>query len=131
MLYVHCIHFIDFKPTLPQILAFPFKTGVDNIVKKIAGSRDVFGFLLLEDDDGAIISSLSAHHQSPIECTLDIVRYWIRGYGRQPISWDTFIDTVRKAGLIRLADDIREGLGNLHISHYTDGENHAGSFFSH
>ena len=104
---------IGSKPTLPHILAFPFKTGVDNIVKKIAGSRDIFGILLLEDDDGSIVSGIAASNQSPNEITLAIVRHWIQGNGRQPISWDTFIDTVRKAGLVTLADDIREGLGNL------------------
>ena len=51
--------------TLPHILAFPFKTGVDNIIKKIAGSRDVFGVLLLKDDDGSIISGIAASSQSP------------------------------------------------------------------
>ena len=105
--------FIGSKPTLPHILAFPFKTGVDNTVKKIAGSHDVFGVLLLKDDDGSIVSGIAASSQSPIEITLAIVRHWIQGNGRQPISWDTFIDTVRKAGLVTLADDIREGLGNL------------------
>ena len=51
------------------------------------------------------------HHAS--EITLANVCHWIQDNGRQPISWDTFIDTVRKAGLVTLADDIREGLGNL------------------
>ena len=73
----------------------------------------MFGVLLLEDDDGSIVSGIAASNQSPSEITLAIVRHWIQGNGRQPISWDTFIDTVRKAGLVTLADDIREGLGNL------------------
>ena len=73
----------------------------------------MFGVLLLEDDDGSIVSGIAASNQSPNEITLAIVRHWIQGNGRQPISWDTFIDTVRKAGLVTLADDIREGLRNL------------------
>ena len=73
----------------------------------------MFGVLLLEDYDGLIVSGIAASNQSPIEITLAIVRHWIQGNGRQPISWYTFIDTVRKAGLVALADDIREGLGNL------------------
>ena len=48
------------------------------------------------------------HHAS--EITLANVCHWIQDNGRQPISWDTFIDTVRKAGLVTLADDIRRGL---------------------
>ena len=112
-MFTACLHFIGSKPTLPYILAFPFKTGVDSIVKKIAGSRNVFGVLLLEDNDGSIISGIAASNQSPSEITLAIVCHWIQGNGQQPISWDTFIDTVRKAGLVTLADDIREGLGNL------------------
>ena len=66
-MFTACLHFIGSKPTLyiPHILAFHFKTKVDSIVKKIAqpGSRNFFGFLLLEDDDGSIVSGIAASSQ--------------------------------------------------------------------
>ena len=111
--FIFTVFFVGSKPTLPHIPAFPFKTGVDNIVQKIAGSRDIFGVLLLEDDDGSIVSDIAAPNQSPSGITLAIIRHWIQGNGRQPISWGTLIDTVQKAGFSALADDIREGLENL------------------
>ena len=104
--------FIGSKPTLPHLIAFPFKTGDGSIVQKIAGSRE-FWVLLLKDDDGSIVRGITVPNQSPNEITLTIITRWIQGNGLQPISWGTFIKTLRKAGLVTLANDIREGLGNL------------------
>ena len=98
---------------MPLILAFPFKTGPASIVQKMAGHRQVFGTLLLNDDDGSIVGSIAASNQSPTEITLAIVSNWIQGNGRKPTTWCTLIDTIRAAGCSTLADDITEGLALL------------------
>ena len=76
----------------------------------MAGHCQVFGTLLLNDDDGSIVRSIAASNQTPTEITFQIVSNWIQGNGQKPTTWRTLIDTIRAAGCSTLADDITEGL---------------------
>ena len=94
-------------------MSFPFPSGHASIVQKIAQSYDTFGILLLDDDDGTIVRSLVTPGQTPSDSTLAILRRWIQGEGRKPISWATLVAVIRDAGFDTLASDITAGLPNL------------------
>ena len=40
---------------------------------------------------------------------MEIIRRWIRGTGRKPISWETLACVLESMGLVDLAQDIRQG----------------------
>lgn len=108
-----CYFYIGTRPTLPQILSFPFQSGRANIAQKIAKSYRTFGILLLNDKDGATVDSLSMHNQSPEDITVTILAHWLQGQGKESISWETLIAVIRETGFKTLAADITAGLANL------------------
>ena len=66
-----------------------------------------FGTFLLDDENGAIISTMEKQRmQDSYEINKDIFYKWIAGSGLQPVTWDTLVKCLRKAKLNTLADDI-------------------------
>lgn len=108
------LHSSGKRPTLPQILSFPFAAGNGNIAQKVAEFHETFGILLLDDEDGSLVHGLIAPNQTPCNITLAILRKWIQGEGKKPITWATLIAAIRDAGCATLAEDITAGLPNLH-----------------
>jgi hypothetical protein len=73
-----------------------------------------FGILLLDDFNGHRMDTIEreyrAHAQSIV---VEVLRLWLRGSGRQPVSWATFVDVLHNIELNALAHDIQQvkGLG--------------------
>ena len=38
--------------------------------------------------------------------TIEILREWLAGRGKQPVTWQTFIEVLKDAGFSELAKDI-------------------------
>lgn len=102
-------------PTLPAIFSFPMGNSKKmNIAAEIAGNYFEFGVLLLEDDDGHILSDIENHSGKRVShITRQVIQLWLRGKGRQPVTWDTFVDVLRDTGLIKLESDIEENKHHL------------------
>lgn len=98
------------RPTLPELLRVPVKDGRRNIsIPSEIGSRYFeFGVFLLNDTTGSKIESICREMRDNSE---DIVRKilmeWLSGKGRQPVTWETLIQTLIDASLSTLAEDIR------------------------
>ena len=71
----------------------------------------MFGVLLLNDKSGAIISALERQHRSrATSINFDILRQWIQGSGKQPVTWETLVKVLRRIELNILADKIESSL---------------------
>ena len=78
-----------------------------NVVAGVADKWKMLGVLLLEDNDGAVIKSLSSQFNSnSTEITMEILSRWLRGEGAQPVNWKTLIDSLNSIGLSELASSI-------------------------
>ena len=94
---------ISNPPTLPELTEF---AGI-KIIERIGTKYNDLGANLLEDNDGAITSAFEKERsKNSVDINCEIIKRWLQGGGKHPISWKTLIDTLRKIGLVRLADEI-------------------------
>ena len=98
------------RPNLLKILSFPGKNKSINIPKQICTNYSMFGILLLNDETGAEVKTITTKfHEDADQINLEILRLWIEGKGK-PLSWDVLIDVLKGIGLNSLAKDIDNGL---------------------
>ena len=82
-----------------------------NIPEQISDKYMTFGILLLNDDNGAIVNEISLRYlKDHVQINIDILRRWINGEGRLPVSWETLTACLRDTGLSKLADDIQQNI---------------------
>ena len=77
-------------------------------LKQISTKFSAFGVLLLEDScNGAVIDAIThKHHHDPDQINHDVLKRWLRGEGRKPVTWKTLADVLRAVKLITLAEEI-------------------------
>ena len=94
------------EPTLFQLLKFRVHSQNEdmNIIEQI-GNGKMFGVLLLNDRRGNIVESIDDK-----DFKFEILRRWIRGSGRTPVTWGTLVEVLKEAGLKTLAGDIESSL---------------------
>ena len=108
-----CFHFADESPTLTELLSFPTNTasGAIDITEKVGTKYIKLGLILLQDDDGSVMDQIISQYQlNATNIVLEILKRWIRGRGKQPVTWNTLIDTLRTIGLTELASSIHDFL---------------------
>ena len=49
-------------------------------------------------------------NNDPVKATKEVLHQWIQGKGKQPVTWNTFIQVLRKIGLSVVADEIEDSL---------------------
>ena len=110
---------IDERPSLPELLSFPTITGdTINVMSRVGTKYDQLGYILLNDEDGSTVDQIiDYHHHSPERIASEILKKWIRGKGKQPVTWKTLTDTLRAVGLTELATCIETSLTSPHSSH--------------
>ena len=90
-----------------DLLAFPGKERTVNIPQEIGTAYMPFGILLLEDHSGAVVDAIGLKHSNNVQMiNLEILREWLAGKGKQPVSWQTLTDVIHTIGLSILASDI-------------------------
>ena len=95
------------------MLAVPKNDGSKvNIVEQIGTKYETFGILLLRDDNGQLVSNIKYDNkENGVESIVTaIIREWLFGRGKLPVSWKTLIEILREMNLKILADDVE---GNL------------------
>ena len=79
-----------------------------NIPQEISTKYPQFGILLLEDTNGTKIRNIEYKHRGDAEqINLEILKEWINGRDRQPVSWATLTDVLQDVELSELATDIK------------------------
>ena len=82
-----------------------------NIMQRVGTQYTFLGLILLEDEDGSIVDQITSQYQlNAVNITLEIVKRWIRGEGKQPVTWKTLTDALSAIGLTELAKSILESL---------------------
>ena len=99
-------------PTLPQLISLPTRTGETiNIMQRVGTQYTNLGLILLNDKDGSIVDQItSEYHWKAEDITKEILKRWIRGEGKQPVTWKTLTDALSAIGLTELAKSILESL---------------------
>jgi hypothetical protein len=78
-----------------------------NLAEKIGVKYRDFGVLLLEDKVGDLISAIASNQRgNPCDINRETFEHWLKGTGRQPVTWTTLVEVLGDIGLHKLADDI-------------------------
>ena len=94
-----------------QLVRFPGRTRKIEISQEVASNFHFFGTLLLEDSYGAVVASIAKEFESDLEqASLEILRQWVEGRGKQPVTWDTLIKVIREMEYESLAAEIEATL---------------------
>ena len=97
------------RPCLPEMLAMPRRDGSKvNIPKQIGCEYQTFGILLLHDENGLFVENIiHDNKENGVEdVNISIIREWLKGKGRLPVSWKTLIEVLLEMNLKVLAGDI-------------------------
>ena len=97
------------RPTLPQLLNLKSSRG--NIFSVMSKDYQSLGHTLLNDDDGAIVDQISEECNYKSEKTMtEILKRWLRGKGKEPVTWGTLIEVLYNLGLSELASQVEGSL---------------------
>ena len=98
--------------TLPQLISLPTRTGERiNIMQRVGTQYTDLGLILLNDKDGSIVEQITSQYQlNAVNITREILKRWIRGEGKQPVTWKTLTDALTAIGLTELAKCILESV---------------------
>ena len=78
-----------------------------NIPQKIGVDYYNFGLFLLEDDSGARICSIAHEHMNNAEqINMEVLRQWLTGKAKHPITWKTLTEVLHAIELKTLAREI-------------------------
>ena len=102
---------VGHSPTFPELQHFPLRDGYINIAEEIANAYNNFGILILDDKRASKVAAIAeTKHGDSVAITVEILRQWLLGKGRMPVTWLTLIKCLRDTGLNVLADDIKGAL---------------------
>ena len=95
------------QPTLIECIRFRGRKARINIPQEIGIKYYQFGLLLLEDDTGAKIDSIAHKHRDvPEQINMGVLKEWITGRGKHPVTWKTLVEVLRDIELSTLAEEI-------------------------
>ena len=94
-------------PTLRELISFPMSGRRVNLIEKIAPDYFMFGILLLEDDNGDQIIALEIElMKNAVNICRQIFMLWLKGKGKQPVTWSTLVTVLQEIDLNQLAQSI-------------------------
>ena len=78
-----------------------------NIPQEISTKYPQFGLLLLNDTTGAKVRNIAhKHFRDSEQINTEILEEWLKGRGKQPVSWRTLTEVLHCVKLSNLASDI-------------------------
>ena len=84
------------------------------MIAEIQNDYEYFGTVLLEDKNGNIVKGIERSKRGdPVDVTVEIVRQWLLGKGRKPVTWQTFVECLKEANLHVAAEDIERALSSM------------------
>ena len=100
-----------YPPDLPTLRHFPVKNGFIDIAAKIGTDYELFGTFLLQDNDGNKVKTIERSERGdPLRITVEILRQWLQGNGKLPVSWQTLVQCLRNSNLNVISDSIETSL---------------------
>ena len=100
----------DDPPSLECLLHFPLKGSKEslNIIANIAMEVDDLGIFLLSYATTDVIKT--RFNNDLVKATKEVLHQWIQGNGKMPVTWNTFIQVLRKIRLSVVAKQIEDSL---------------------
>jgi len=96
---------------LPAIRHFPEKNEFFDIAEEIGTDYELFAILLLEDNNGNKIKIIERNKCGDVvDINVEILRQWLQGKGRRPVTWQTLIQCMRDSWLPVLSKRIESSL---------------------
>ena len=113
--YISSCKSTDGPPTLDTLRLFPVLNGHIDIAAEIGTKYDKFGTLLLEDKIGNKVDSIAkSKHYITVDITVEILKQWLQGKGRRPVTWQTLVKCLRDTDLNTLAGNMKNSLSEHH-----------------
>jgi hypothetical protein len=82
-----------------------------DIAERIADSYEKVGIELLQDSNGVKVTNIyKDNHHKIVDTSNNILRVWLEGNGKTPVTWRTLIQVLKKHGKVELAKDITTAL---------------------
>ena len=101
----------DVRPRLDDLRNFPVNGGFIDIAVQIGSEYGRFGTLLLKDENGGTVKNIEMEKRGhPVDITVEILRQWLQGKGREPVTWQTLVECLQDANLNVLASSIKNKL---------------------
>ena len=90
-----------------NLVRFQGREKTINIPQEIGVNYHKFGLFLLEDDTGARICSIAHKLMNDAEqINMEVLRQWLTGKGKRPITWKTLMEVLHAIELKTLAKEI-------------------------
>ena len=100
-------------PTLMELTCFPLPNEPHpvDLTERIGTLYRKFGIQILEDKGGECMSAIENECMRNAEdINFQVLKLWLRGKGREPVTWDTLVSVLQDIGLQKLARDIKSTL---------------------
>ena len=94
-------------PNMIELVRFRGRDKRINIPQEIGTNYYQFGMLLLADENGKRVDIIESECRGKTEqINLKILKQWIKGKGKQPVTWGTLVEVLYDVELTVLANDI-------------------------
>ena len=94
-------------PTVLECIRFRGRERTINIPQEIGSDYYYFGFHLLDDPNAARVNNLELEcRQNAERINTEILREWVTGRGKKPVTWETLTEVLRDIELGALASEI-------------------------
>ena len=101
---------LDAKPILRQFHVFTCASGSFDIVQKVTSECEKLGILLWLPEALVSITMSSKSRGNLEDKCRNIIYLWLKGQGKVPVTWRTFIDVLKEMKYLELADDLLKEL---------------------
>ena len=79
-----------------------------NIPQEIGSNYYQFGLLLLDDPNGTRVRNIERDYREIEQINTEILREWVTGRGKKPVTWETLTEVLRDIELGTLASEIED-----------------------
>ena len=88
-----------------------------DIVLEIQNDYEKFGIQLLHDSNGNIVAGIERKKRDdPGDITIEILRQWLQGKGKKPVTWQTLVECLEDTNLHVAADHIKATYGRSNVT---------------
>nr|CAB97128.1 GCDD2 [Geodia cydonium] len=81
-----------------------------DVLAEIGTDYEKFGIKILEDENGARVDVIKEDQGTASKIKRQIAKEWLKGDGKQPVTWGTLVDVLESIKLRELTKKIREAL---------------------
>ena len=96
------------------------KDGFKDIIVEIQNDYVKLGIKLLQDDTGNIVEGIERMKRGdPGDITVEILRQWLQGKGRKPVTWQTLVECLQNTKLHVAANYIQVAINRNKLASFT------------